>query len=358
MVRPRPGASAGLHRGARPTRHLRSTQLHRFDEAVAIYRSPEGDRSGQRRGRLEFGAASTADRQFRGRLGRARGARGNCPRRPTRNFRQPMWLGEGAVEGKTILVYADEGMGDSIQFARYVPMLAARGARVILVVVERAAFRCCRNCPASRSALPSSARATLPAFDMHCPMSQPAAGLRNPARHAFRPQTAYLPAPAASACRPGKSGSALTTDCGSAWSGPAIPRTSNDHNRSIPLRMLSRILDVDATFVSLQKDPRPDDQAMLRERTDIVDLTADLTDFSETAALIELPRSRDHRSTPASPISPPRSAARPGSCCPTRRTTAGCSIATTAPGIRPCGCSGRAKAATTRACSIGCEANC
>jgi tetratricopeptide (TPR) repeat protein len=52
------------------------------------------------------------------------------------------------------------------------------------------------------------------------------------------------------------------------------------------LQALSRILDVDATFISLQKDPRPDDQATLREHADIIDLTADLTDLSETAALV------------------------------------------------------------------------
>jgi len=50
--------------------------------------------------------------------------------------------------------------------------------------------------------------------------------------------------------------------------------------------MLSRLLDVDATFVSLQKDPRPDDAAVLQERGDIVDLTNDLRDFTETAALV------------------------------------------------------------------------
>ena len=60
----------------------------------------------------------------------------------------------------------------------------------------------------------------------------------------------------------------------------------NDRNRSIPLHVLSSILDLDATFVSLQKDPRPDDKAVLLGRTEIVDLTADLTDFVETAALI------------------------------------------------------------------------
>src|SRR5271169_1088212 len=50
--------------------------------------------------------------------------------------------------------------------------------------------------------------------------------------------------------------------------------------------MLAGILDVDATFVSLQKDPRPGDKATLLERSEIIDLTADLTDFAETAALV------------------------------------------------------------------------
>jgi ADP-heptose:LPS heptosyltransferase len=71
---------------------------------------------------------------------------------------------------------------------------------------------------------------------------------------------------------------------GLVWSGN--PNHSNDHNRSVPLRTLSRLLDVDATFISLQKDARPDDKAVLRERNDIIDLTADLTDFNETAALL------------------------------------------------------------------------
>jgi ADP-heptose:LPS heptosyltransferase len=53
-----------------------------------------------------------------------------------------------------------------------------------------------------------------------------------------------------------------------------------------PLRALSSIRDLDATFISLQKDPRPEDQAVLREWTEIVDLTAHLTDFVETAALV------------------------------------------------------------------------
>ena len=52
------------------------------------------------------------------------------------------------------------------------------------------------------------------------------------------------------------------------------------------MRALSSILDVDARLISLQKDVRPDDKASLLERTDIVDLTGQLSDFAETAALI------------------------------------------------------------------------
>ena len=45
-----------------------------------------------------------------------------------------MWLGQSSIAGKTILIYADEGMGDAIQLARYLPMVAGLGATVILVV--------------------------------------------------------------------------------------------------------------------------------------------------------------------------------------------------------------------------------
>jgi len=71
---------------------------------------------------------------------------------------------------------------------------------------------------------------------------------------------------------------------GLVWSGN--PKHTNDQNRSIPLRTLLPLFDAGATFVSLQKEPRADDSAALRERNDIVDLTAHLSDFAHTAALI------------------------------------------------------------------------
>jgi tetratricopeptide (TPR) repeat protein len=197
-------------------------------------------------------------------------------------FPQPLWLGDRSIEGKTILLHADEGIGDSIQFARYIPMVAALGARVILAVASSVQPLLSGVSGVSQCLpIPSA----LPAFDLHCPMSS------LPLAFSTRIETIpsavpYLP-PAAHSRRTeweSRLGPRNKLRAGLVWSGN--PGHMNDRNRSIPLHVLSSILDLDATFVSLQKDPRPDDKAVLLERAEIVDLTAHLTDFVETAALI------------------------------------------------------------------------
>jgi hypothetical protein len=127
--------------------------------------------------------------------------------------------------------------------------------------------------------------AEFPAFDLHCAISS------LPLAFGTRLETipagsAYLPAPAESRGQvwEDRLGLRRALRVGLVWSGN--PNHKNDFNRSMPLRTLTRILDADATFVSLQKDPRPQDKAVLLERTDIVDLTEHLTDFAETAALV------------------------------------------------------------------------
>ena len=71
---------------------------------------------------------------------------------------------------------------------------------------------------------------------------------------------------------------------GLAWSGH--PMHKNDHNRSISLRSLLPLLDIEATFVSLQKEVRVADTELLKERADILHFGDALGDFSDTAALI------------------------------------------------------------------------
>ena len=71
---------------------------------------------------------------------------------------------------------------------------------------------------------------------------------------------------------------------GLAWSGN--PNHANDRNRSLRLETLSRIFDLDAQFVSLQKDAKAEDKALLCECANVIDASEHLTDFAETAALV------------------------------------------------------------------------
>lgn len=199
-------------------------------------------------------------------------------------LKSPLWLGETPLAGKTILVCADEGFGDSIQYARYLPLLAARGARVILVV-EPALCPLLARIDGVAQCLPKLETTPLPAFDVHCPLT--CLPLAFGTTLASIPSAAAcLPPPAADRVQAWDSrlGPHEKLRVGLVWSGN--PKHQNDRNRSMALSMLSRILDADAIFVSLQKDPRPRDAEWLRTRPDIVDLTAALTDFAETAALV------------------------------------------------------------------------
>ena len=51
-----------------------------------------------------------------------------------RQFAQPLWLGDASLQGKTILIHAEQGFGDTLQFLRYVPLVEERGAKIILEV--------------------------------------------------------------------------------------------------------------------------------------------------------------------------------------------------------------------------------
>jgi tetratricopeptide (TPR) repeat protein len=255
--------------------------LHRFDEALAVYDALESVDPGNAdagwsrslvhllRGNFEAGWAGREARWKASGLSMTRVA---SPK--------PLWLGKESVDGKTILVHADEGLGDAIHFARYLPMLAARGARVILAVPD-ALCSLLAKLPGVSQCLPQSV-GVMPAFDMHCPISSlPLVfGTR---LETIPSATPYLPVPSTEAWER-RLGPRDKLRVGLAWSGNVKHR--EDHHRSVPLRALLPLLDCGATFVSLQKDVRPDDAATFRERVDIVDLTMYLWDFKETAALV------------------------------------------------------------------------
>jgi tetratricopeptide (TPR) repeat protein len=262
------------------------TQIRRIDEAIEVYHHVQAIDPDNADAAWNLALLALLKGDFEaGWAGRE--VRWRAHMRPARypHFAQALWRGEDGIEGKTILIYADEGMGDSIQFARYAPLLAARGARVILAVQE--------PLQGLLTGLPGVSRCVsrdepLPAFDLHCPMCN------LPLAFATRLDTipsaiSYLPAPAPARVQSwerrllDRLGPVRKLRVGLTWSGN--PGQLNDHNRSLPLRSLSRICDLDAAFVSLQKNPRADDKALI-DPAGIIDLSADLTDFAETAALV------------------------------------------------------------------------
>ena len=198
-----------------------------------------------------------------------------------RHFRQPLWIGAEPIDGKVLLLHNEQGLGDALQFFRYVPLLAARGTRVVLEIDGSLKELLSGLAGVSHCVTKGE---TLPDFDFHCPLTS--------LPLAFDTTLGKIPSAV-----PYISVGAHATDwgirlhsrnlprVGLVWSGN--PNHTNDRNRSMPLECLLPLLDVKAQFVSLQKDIRPSDQAVLGERNDILHLGAELQSFADTAALIE-----------------------------------------------------------------------
>jgi hypothetical protein len=123
----------------------------------------------------------------------------------------------------------------------------------------------------------------LPHFDYHCPLSSLPLAF-DTMLETIPSDIPYLSIPDDKRDWRAWLGPARGPRIGLVWSGN--PEHSNDHNRSIELEKLLPLLDIDAQFVSLQKDPRPRDAATLGERSDIRDAGSELKSFSDSAALL------------------------------------------------------------------------
>jgi tetratricopeptide (TPR) repeat protein len=199
-----------------------------------------------------------------------------------RNFSQKPWIGANEIAGKTILLHAEQGFGDTIQFCRYTPLVAERAARVILEV-QKPLHELMGTLPGEAQIV--SRGDPLPDFDLHCPLlSLPLAFGTQIAT--IPAQTPYLRAPSPAATHwNDRLGAKNRPRIGLAWSGR--PTHKNDHNRSIALGSLLAVLaGVDATYVSLQREVRAGDAAGLQGRSDLLHFGDELKDFSDTAALM------------------------------------------------------------------------
>ncbi|MBX7200623.1 MAG: tetratricopeptide repeat protein [Rhodospirillaceae bacterium] len=186
-----------------------------------------------------------------------------------RDFPQPLWLGREDIVGKTLLLHAEQGLGDTLHFCRYAALAAERGARVVLEV-QRPLVRLLASLEGVAQIVARGD--ALPAFDLHCPLMSLPLAFGTVARH-----TPYIQAAPSDWSTRLPSGRRI----GLAWSGN--PALKNDRHRSIPLARFAPLMDGTA-LVSAQKDFRPGDAAFAQGC--IADFGAELADFADTAALI------------------------------------------------------------------------
>ncbi|MBC7859932.1 MAG: glycosyltransferase family protein [Burkholderiaceae bacterium] len=196
-------------------------------------------------------------------------------------FGAHLWLGAPDLQGKTILVYSEQGLGDTIQFCRYVKLLAGLGAKVI-VRVQPALKSLLSGLPGAQQVLGTGE--ALPAFDFHCPlMSLPLAFQTR--LDTVPAEPSYLAAdPARVAAWQAKLGPKTLPRIGLAWAGSA--GHDNDAARSIPLLTLMRLVGENAQYVSIQKDLGALDRLLLARQSALLHFAEAQTDFAETAALI------------------------------------------------------------------------
>jgi tetratricopeptide (TPR) repeat protein len=196
------------------------------------------------------------------------------------NFRQPPWDGSDPA-GKTLLIHTEQGFGDAIQFIRYVPLIAQRGATVIIGTHQPGLMRLLSRAPGvSQCFGPGEA---LPRFDVHCALMS-LAHLMGTTLDTIPASRGYLQADAAEAARWAHKIAAAPArlNVGLVWaSGQAI------HGKSLALSALAPLARVPGVrFYSLQKGAAASEAAHPPPGMDIVDWTDQLADFADTAALL------------------------------------------------------------------------
>jgi tetratricopeptide (TPR) repeat protein len=202
-----------------------------------------------------------------------------------RQFRAPLWLGDAPVAGKTILLHAEQGFGDTIQFVRYAPLLAGRGAKVVCEVQPELQPLLAQL--ENGQDITIIAKGTpLPAFDLHCPL------LSLPLAFGTQPLTipAAVPYLAAPAERLAEWRDRLAPGgprVGFVWSGQ--PSHKNDASRSIPLKRLAGLFENSLMrCFSLQSQMRDADSEILKGLPNLIHLGDSFRDFADTADVIAL----------------------------------------------------------------------
>jgi tetratricopeptide (TPR) repeat protein len=211
----------------------------------------------------------------------ARWRRTGMPAQKSRG--RPLWLGQYPLARKTILLHAEQGLGDTILFARYVPLLADAGAKVVIEVPADLKPLLASLKGAAAVIAPGEAP---PPYDAHCPLGSLPLTLKT--ELATVPlQVPYLGADDTHLAKwSARLGEKIRPRIALAWSGN--PDHLNDRNRSIAFAHLAPLLSAAAQFVSIQRDLRDEDAEKLAGESRVLHFGGVLEDFGDTAAVIAL----------------------------------------------------------------------
>ncbi|MCF2972590.1 tetratricopeptide repeat protein [Synechococcus sp. Nb3U1] len=204
---------------------------------------------------------------------------------PPRTFAQPLWDGSD-LTGKTILLYAEQGLGDTIQFIRYVPQVAEMGGRVI-VECQEVLVELFQGIPGIAQLIARGK--PLPEFDVHAPfLSLP--HLLGTTLETIPTHTPYLQVPKDKTLKLEELDPLLAEGdpvlkVGIVWAGN--PDHKGDRFRSTKLEHFQPLLGIPGVrFYSLQKGPKESELKTLPEG-EVFDLAPHIQDFADTACLIQ-----------------------------------------------------------------------
>jgi len=200
-----------------------------------------------------------------------------------RSYAQPRWTGNEPLAGKRILVYCEQGLGDSLQFARFIPALMEQGAEVIFEVqgpLVSLMTRCLTGVRVLELGQPFAD------FDAHIPLLSLPAALQYVNEKNFTMQRFLAPSNDKIDEWKKRLPNSNRPRIGLAWSGNAAHQ--NDLNRSIPLVKLLNNLPERYDYICLQNEIRLEDQKALSNSPRVLDFSEDLKDFEDTAALCHL----------------------------------------------------------------------
>jgi hypothetical protein len=210
-----------------------------------------------------------------------------------RNFSAPRWTRHDPLQGKTILVQPEQGLGDTLQFCRFVSCLADRGAHVVFEV-QRPLHALLQTLSGVGQVI--AAGDDLPDFDFHCPLMSLNLELGITEAYLLENSAPYLAAdPDKSQDWARRLGAQRRPRVGLVWSGgfrPEQPELWSTHERrNISLAQICTLNMPGLDFFSLQKGEPAESQVLADigrywAGDNFFNYAAELKDFTDTAALI------------------------------------------------------------------------